>query len=112
MLLRHVIKYYAMTCRQEGVHLGYYKAIEVRVEPSDGPPPPPRRDWLQCRTYYLLMREAEDKRPSPQYLEVIIRGALQHGLPGAYVDKLRSIQHNGYSGQIGIKVDMPQITGV
>ena len=45
---------------------GVYKPIEVQVETPSG-------EKLTCRTYYLLIRDAKDKRPSPQYLGVIIR---------------------------------------
>lgn len=55
-----------------------------------------------CRTYYLLDRGFEDRRPSPQYLNVIIRGAIEHDLPADYVKKLKDIEHNGYDGPVSL----------
>ena len=77
---------------QEGVSAGIYRPIEVKVETSSG-------EKLKCRTYQLVNVDAEDKRPSPQYLSVILKGAEQNNLPQYYIDKLSSIEHNGYSGK-------------
>ena len=46
------------------------------------------------------MTGAEDKRPSPQYVDVIIRGAQQSGLPADYIEGLKQIEHNGYAGTV------------
>jgi gamma-glutamylcyclotransferase len=69
-------------CSQEGVSQGYYRALEVEVETAAG-------EKHRCRTYQLLHEGAEDKRPSPQYLDVILRGARQNCLPQEYVDRLQ-----------------------
>jgi AIG2-like family len=57
-------------------------------------------ELLKCRTYHLLQRGSEDRRPSPQYLDVIIRGAVEHKLPEYYVGKLRLFEHNGFPGPV------------
>ena len=54
----------------------------------------------------MLKRGYEDKRPSPQYLDVIIRGAIQHRLPESYITKLKNIKHNDYSGHVQIYDDI------
>ena len=43
-----------------------------------------------------------DKRPSPQYCDVILRGAKQCNLPEEYIEKLNAIETNGYSGRVEI----------
>ncbi len=40
--------------------------------------------------------------PSPYYLDVILRGAVQSGLPEGYIQKLRGTEHNGYTGGCSI----------
>ncbi|WAR20040.1 GGCT-like protein, partial [Mya arenaria] len=53
-----------------------------------------------CITYFLpdhyLDLHEYDHRPSPMYLDVIIRGARQHKLPNTYLQALESIEHNGH----------------
>lgn len=43
-----------------------------------------------------------DLTPSPQYLDVIRRGANQNGIPEKYQQWLGSIEDNGYSGEVKI----------
>lgn len=76
---------------QEGVDEGIYEAFSVDVTS-------PKGEVIGCRTYSLLKRGSQDRRPSPQYLDVIIRGAIEHNLPSEYIDKLKRIEHNGYAG--------------
>ena len=40
-------------------------------------------------TYFLIKPEEADKRPSWVYKDVILRGAVEHGMPTHYIDKLR-----------------------
>jgi len=86
---------------QEGVSMGIYKPIEVQVETPEG-------EKLTCRTYYLLIRDSEDKRPSPQYLGVIIKGAEENSLPEDYLARLKAIEHNGYSGEVTVLKEMEE----
>ena len=40
--------------------------------------------------------------PSPQYLEVIVSGAEEVGLPEDYKQWLKQLPHNGYQGEVGL----------
>ena len=55
---------------------------------------------MKCRTYMLVKTGNADRRPSPHYLDIIIKGAEEHRLPEHYIEKLRKIEHNGYAGSI------------
>ena len=48
----------------------------------------------------------EDCRPSKVYKGVIVEGALEHGLPIEYIDKLKNIEDNGYGGEVDIGLDL------
>jgi len=50
---------------------------------------------MKCRTYVLVDVGYADRRPSPHYLDIMVKGAEQHQLPDYYIDKLRNIEHNG-----------------
>ncbi|XP_077446863.1 gamma-glutamylcyclotransferase a [Stigmatopora argus] len=75
--------------RQEGVHRGFYSPLEVRVESSG-------HGEMTCRTY--KMNNFHTRPTSPQYKHVICLGAQQNGLPELYVDGLRAIETNNYTG--------------
>ncbi|OPL21156.1 hypothetical protein AM593_09959, partial [Mytilus galloprovincialis] len=75
--------------RQEGI----YKALNVDVISEDRS--------LTCRTYLLeptTVPSDWDMRPSPQYMDIIIKGAIQSKLPDEYIDQLKNVEHNNYSG--------------
>lgn len=84
-----------MCCfRQEGI----YKALNVDVISEDRSP-------LTCRTYLLeptTVPSDWDMRPSPQYMDIIIRGAIQSNLPEEYISQLKNIEHNNYSGSVKV----------
>jgi len=61
---------------------------------------------MKCRTYMLTEMGTADSRPSPQYLDIIIKGAEEHKLPEYYIDKLRKIEHNGYAGSLPLYDDI------
>ena len=71
---------------------GVYRPLEVEVQLSPGDSP------VKCRTYQMVEETVKDPLPSPQYLDVILRGAKQNGLPAPYVEKLAAFEHNGYEG--------------
>ncbi|XP_076109211.1 gamma-glutamylcyclotransferase-like [Mytilus galloprovincialis] len=80
--------------RQEGI----YKALNVDVISEDRSP-------LTCRTYLLeptTVPSDWDMRPSPQYMDIIIRGAIQSNLPEEYISQLKNIEHNNYSGSVKV----------
>lgn len=51
---------------------------------------------VPCRTYRA--NAVNHGLPSPYYLDVILRGAIQCSIPSTYISKLKSIPHNGYFG--------------
>lgn len=75
---------------QESVKMGMYSPMDVSVSTID--------QDLSCRTY--IMNSCVYAPPSPQYLEVIVMGAEQNGLPEDYQEKLRAIETNKYEGSL------------
>ena len=82
--------------RQEGVHLGIYKRIEVDVVTVDH-----NDKVLRCISYEKVRTEAgvTEALPSITYLSVIIEGAKEVGLPSDYQKKLETFEHNGKKSQ-------------
>ena len=82
--------------RQEGVHFGIYKRIEVDVVTVDH-----NDKVLRCISYERICREARvmEALPSITYLSVIIEGAKEVGLPSDYQKKLETFGHNGKKSQ-------------
>ena len=75
--------------RQEG---DLYKRIEVSVALMSG-------EQFTCHTF-VVKDDLGTSLPSPAYLNVIIAGAVEHGLPEDYVEGLRKQPHNGYNGVV------------
>ncbi|WAR13131.1 GGCT-like protein [Mya arenaria] len=71
----------------------YYRVKDVDVVAPDNAK-------FTCITYYLPGHYFDlkefDHRPSPMYLDVIIRGARQNRLPDTYLQALETIEHNGH----------------
>lgn len=81
-----------------------YKPIEVDVEFADG-------TTVKCRCYELCNQPKKilpgthipkDRMPSAAYLNTILEGAVESGLPDVYIADLRSIPHSEVDD---IKVD-------
>ncbi|KAI6242971.1 Gamma-glutamylcyclotransferase [Aphelenchoides fujianensis] len=53
-----------------------------------------------CRTYQYSNPNRQRSPPSPHYKHVIVSGAIEHELPASYVEKLKAIPDNGYSGKV------------
>ncbi len=68
--------------RTEGVHRGYYKRIAVELVTGDA--------TLDAFTY-ASPHGRPDRKPSPRYMGLILRGARHHGLPAHYVTWLESL---------------------
>ncbi|XP_074510556.1 gamma-glutamylcyclotransferase [Sebastes fasciatus] len=81
---------------QENVTLGAYSPVELSVKT--------KYQELDCRTY--MMNSCVYAPPSPQYLQVIMMGAEQNGLPQDYQEKLRAIQTNMYEGPLPMMADL------
>lgn len=88
--------------RQEGVDCGIYKPMTVKIQMN-------AKDILReidCRTYQLVHNPSTpldpenrpfERQPSKTYLNVILNGAQETGLPFDYVKFLKSFKHNGNS---------------
>ena len=68
----------------EGVLIGNYKRIEIPVVPSLADPP---------HNAFTLVSDRRDPglHPSTRYMDLLIAGAQEHGLPADYVGFLRRI---------------------
>ncbi|XP_056640476.1 gamma-glutamylcyclotransferase-like [Diorhabda sublineata] len=81
--------------KQEGVHLNIYRPIIVDIETPDG-------KIIKCKSYQQvnkyeeidLTKLPEDRRPSPAYLNVIVQGAEETGLPNEYINFLKTVVTN------------------
>jgi gamma-glutamylcyclotransferase len=70
--------------RTEGVPLGGYRRIQVRVS-VDG------AEEIETFTYQSD-KISPRRKPSPRYIALLIEGAVQHGLPPDYIDYLRGFE--------------------
>jgi len=68
----------------EGVRIGNYDAIDVEAWPLAGAAP------LSARSLSAAGRDPS-LRPSLRYMQLLIDGALEHGLPAAHVAALRAV---------------------
>lgn len=68
----------------------------------------PEGQQVTCRTYRMEKagNSTYDHRPSPQYKDVILRGAKHIQLPPHYLDYLHSIEDNGYQGSVEVYDDV------
>lgn len=91
-----------LTYSQEGVSLGVYKVYRVRVEMPNG-------TTVECRSYHLTdqppkLEEGaawpDERKPSQVYLNTIVAGAKESGLPAEYIQQLETIPHNSYNGPV------------
>ncbi|XP_046585205.1 LOW QUALITY PROTEIN: gamma-glutamylcyclotransferase-like [Haliotis rubra] len=73
----------------------FYQRRTVTVTTPDG-------TTYTCRTYELDGEFDISHTPSPQYKDVIVRGAKQSGLPQAYISQLEAIEDNGFQGEIQV----------
>uniref|UniRef100_A0A674NXN6 Gamma-glutamylcyclotransferase b n=1 Tax=Takifugu rubripes TaxID=31033 RepID=A0A674NXN6_TAKRU len=81
---------------QENVMLGAYSPVELSVKTKG--------QEINCRTY--IMNSCVYAPPSPQYLQVIVMGAQQNGLPKYYQEKLRAIKTNMYYGPLPMMITL------
>nr|BAN20850.1 conserved hypothetical protein [Riptortus pedestris] len=90
--------------RQEGVDAGVYKVINVNVEDPSGAN-------MTCRSYQLCSLPTyspqlpSSRYPSKIYLDTIIKGAVESKLPNDYIEKLRNIPHNNFSGPVNFEIN-------
>uniref|UniRef100_A0A3Q3LM02 Gamma-glutamylcyclotransferase b n=1 Tax=Mastacembelus armatus TaxID=205130 RepID=A0A3Q3LM02_9TELE len=81
---------------QENVMIGAYSPVELSVKPQG--------QELNCRTY--IMNSCVYASPSPQYLQVIVMGAEQNGLPKDYQEKLKAVKTNMYEGPLPMMTEL------
>jgi len=67
--------------RFEGVPQ-HYRRIEVRVSGSNGQP-------VNAQVY-IATKVEKGLRPAPHYLQTILDGAVEHGLPADYVEEIKA----------------------
>lgn len=82
-----------------------YKSVYVDVVTPDD-------RTLTCRTYLLGPHKVSsnwDLRPSPQYLDVIVKGAISCNLPEDYIAYLKQIETNGFQGPVKIHEEVMKL---
>lgn len=95
-------------CRQEGVCSTIYKRIQLTVETL------PEGKLVDCVAYQIVdstrQKSIEEHGPnlipSLRYKNVIITGAIEHGLPEEYVKQLEAIPDNGYNGDVDVNIPL------
>jgi AIG2-like family len=70
----------------EGVPIDNYRRVELAVEPLVAV-----ADLPSEAVSLASDRRDETLRPSTRYMEIVISGALEHGLPADYVEALRAV---------------------
>ncbi len=70
--------------RTEGVHVGAYRRVPVEVVADDGA-------GLTAITY-RSSRTTTGRKPSARYLQLLLDGAREHGLPREYVRFLEGLE--------------------
>ena len=70
--------------RTEGVPRGGYRRIPVSVIVHGG-------EKIEAFTYQSD-KNSQGRKPSPRYIDLLIEGAVQHGLPAQYLDYLRRFE--------------------
>ena len=68
-------------------------------------------DSLETAYTYQLLEErylpkGSDLRPSTVYKRVIVRGAIENGLPEHYIQRLERIDDNGYDGKVDVQLPL------
>jgi gamma-glutamylcyclotransferase len=70
----------------EGVLIGNYHRVEIEVEVLDAP-------HERTRAFTLVSEKRDGSlRPSRRYMACLIAGALEHGLPAAWIERLRAVE--------------------
>ena len=80
--------------RYEGVRGGHYRRTRVRVQTDEG-------GEIEAITYVAGDNFVDDSlRLDNEYLQTILRGARDHGLPNAYIQEIKRVA-NGNEGRRG-----------
>ncbi len=62
----------------------------------------PKGERLKCKAYRPIPQGEIPKNPlpSPQYMDLIIRGSIQNGIPDEYLDQLKLVETNHNSQKV------------
>lgn len=81
----------------EGASEAPYRRVEVNVVGCGV------EEVMVCRSYEVVDQSPElEGLPSPQYLQVMLSGAVEVGLPEDYQQQLRTHPHNNYNDEVAI----------
>jgi gamma-glutamylcyclotransferase len=72
--------------RSEGVSFGNYRRVELAVDALD-----PCDDSPSMATSLASERRDPSLLPSSRYMALVIAGAVEHGLPAEYLERLRAV---------------------
>ncbi|MDQ7041686.1 MAG: gamma-glutamylcyclotransferase family protein [Rhodothermus sp.] len=61
----------------------HYRRVPITVETKAG---------TQQAVTYIAVKVQKDLRPKRCYLELLIQGAIEHNLPDAYIQRLKSVR--------------------
>lgn len=93
----------------------FARDVDVVLPASEGSEGGNTTTTKKCRVYEQCVRAgitenladlAFVRKPSQVYLDTIIRGARESGLPLEYRDFLQKIPHNGYDGHVDLGTDL------
>jgi gamma-glutamylcyclotransferase (GGCT)/AIG2-like uncharacterized protein YtfP len=74
----------ALDTKEYAANAGYQRR-EVTVETQDG-------TRHTATTYEVVNKEPRELAPRPEYLELLIKGATERGLPGDWMSVLKELQ--------------------
>ncbi|CAH1112814.1 unnamed protein product [Psylliodes chrysocephalus] len=96
--------------KQEGVQANIYYPITVDVQMPDG-------KTIQARCYRQvgevlevnLQNLPDQRKPTPAYLNTMIEGAVESGLPTDYIEYMKKIPHNGSTVKPNLNFVYPKV---
>ena len=77
--------------KQEGVPYVYQRLEDMKVTT-------PESETVSVLTYHLVKGLDMAPIPSAVYHSIILKGAMEHGLPDEYMKFLQGIKNNGFKG--------------
>ncbi|XP_039488163.1 gamma-glutamylcyclotransferase [Drosophila santomea] len=102
---------------QEGVSEGIYEPRTVYVKLRDESELTPARAYLLIKqpnsNLYMLPKDSIplSRQPSKTYLQCLVKGAIESSVPEDYVQRLRSIKHNGkVNSDMEQKLELKNVT--
>ncbi|XP_067652568.1 gamma-glutamylcyclotransferase-like [Haliotis asinina] len=65
-----------------------------------------RGNKFTCYAFAMRESQGQEEPPSPQYKDVIVRGGQQSELPGEYIQTLKDLPDNGFTGRVAVYEDV------